>query len=126
MNFAIYDTTTGNIKRRVSCHPSIAQDQVEQDEELFLNCPDAATHIINDIPLAAPSTADDLLAPIRTRRNDLLNIADTIYCNAERWSAMSAEQRQAWSAYKQVLRDFPATCDPNNPAWPDLPKGDQK
>jgi hypothetical protein len=26
-----------------------------------------------------------------------------------------------WLNYRQQLRDFPATCDPNNPVWPEKP-----
>ena len=30
-------------------------------------------------------------------------------------------QRAAWRAYRQALRDFPATSDPDDPIWPDQP-----
>lgn len=36
-------------------------------------------------------------------------------------SPLSAEQKQAWAVYRQQLRDFPDTCDPENPVWPVMP-----
>ena len=36
-------------------------------------------------------------------------------------SPLTPEQKQAWADYRQALRDFPSTCDPNNPVWPVRP-----
>jgi hypothetical protein len=63
----------------------------------------------------------ELLITIRERRNVLLDECDLVYCNAERWDVMTDQQREAWRAYKQALRDFPETCDPYNPNWPEKP-----
>lgn len=67
-------------------------------------------------------TANAKIAQIKEIRKALLNETDLIYCNAERWTNMTTDKQQAWSAYKQALRDFPNTCDINNPIWPELPK----
>ncbi|MFA5161136.1 MAG: tail fiber assembly protein [Elusimicrobiales bacterium] len=58
------------------------------------------------------------LAAIRTRRNGLLSACD--------WTQVSdvplnPKQKTAWNAYRQALRDFPATCDPTKPVWPTQP-----
>jgi pyridoxal/pyridoxine/pyridoxamine kinase len=58
---------------------------------------------------------------VRMRRNKLLANADMVYCNAEQWEQMTEQQKQAWRAYKQALRDLPATCSPDDPVWPELP-----
>ena len=35
---------------------------------------------------------------------------------------LSIEQKSAWGAYRQELRDLPAnTADPENPNWPSVP-----
>lgn len=48
--------------------------------------------------------------PIRKERNQLL--ADTDYITmADRWSTLSDEEKQAWSTYRQALRDIPQTFD---------------
>ena len=60
-------------------------------------------------------------AEIRPQRNTLLNEADLKYCNAELWSAMSTETKALWTAYKQALRDLPATIDYAAPVWPTRP-----
>jgi len=58
---------------------------------------------------------------IRPRRNQLLDEADLRHCNAERWDSMTITLREAWVAYKQVLRDLPDTIDHDNPVWPVMP-----
>lgn len=58
---------------------------------------------------------------LRGERNRLLDQVDLVYCNAERWSAMTPAMQQAWREYKQALRDFPETCNPLNPQWPIQP-----
>ena len=60
---------------------------------------------------------------VRDYRDNLLNTCDTVYCNAERWSAMTAEQQQAWEAYKQALRDITAQSGfPQEVKWPQKPQ----
>ena len=59
---------------------------------------------------------------VRGYRDNLLNTCDTVYCNAERWAAMTAEQQQAWVAYKQALRDVPTQAgSPYTVNWPAMP-----
>ena len=59
---------------------------------------------------------------VRDYRDNLLNTCDTVYCNAERWAAMTAEQQQAWVAYKQALRDVPTQAGfPYTVNWPAMP-----
>lgn len=69
--------------------------------------------------LPAMPSRSECLAFIRRVRDNLLSKCD--------WTQvadvpMTDEQRTAWRAYRQVLRDFPDTCNPYNPTWPDEPK----
>lgn len=58
------------------------------------------------------------LSDIRAQRNLLLAECDwTQTLDAP----LTPEQLATWAEYRQVLRDFPATCDPNNPVWPAKP-----
>jgi hypothetical protein len=62
--------------------------------------------------------ADAAIVMVRAQRNDLLSSSD--------WTQMpdvplTPEQKTAWVTYRQQLRDFPATCDPENPVWPTPP-----
>lgn len=76
--------------------------------------------IANYDDLAAAYMREQHMASMRVERNRRLDEADIKYCNAERWSVMTEAQRAAWAAYKQALRDLPATTeDPVNPVWPD-------
>lgn len=61
---------------------------------------------------------EEALQRIRVERNKLLLDTD--------WTQlpdvpMDADTREAWRLYRQKLRDFPATCDPFNPVWPEPP-----
>lgn len=127
INIAIYNSKTGQIRQSMFCPENMVDIQCQDGEEFYLNCPPDATHIIGNEPVAvAPPpyvpSADELLFHIRQARDQKLDVVDLKYCNAERWAAMTAEQRQTWSNYKKSLRDLPATCDPENPVWPVMPK----
>lgn len=67
---------------------------------------------------ATPPPKPDPMPEIRARRNQLLAESDWTQLSDV---ALTAEQKAAWAAYRQQLRDFPATCDPNNPVWPEPP-----
>jgi hypothetical protein len=94
--------------------------QCQDGEEFYLNCPSDATHIINNEPVTIipEVTTEQRLSAIRTRRNQLLASSD--------WTQMpdtplTGAMKQAWAAYRQELRDFPETCDVENPVWPVMP-----
>lgn len=59
---------------------------------------------------------------VRNYRDTLLNTADLKFCNSEFWAKMTDEQRQAWTAYKQALRDIPKQGGfPYAINWPVMP-----
>ncbi len=67
---------------------------------------------------AIPPPHIDPMPEIRMRRNQLLTACD--------WTqlpdvVLTTEQKATWVEYRQQLRDFPETCDPDNPIWPVLP-----
>lgn len=58
---------------------------------------------------------------VRIQRNALLTQSDTAVL-PDRWAAMTSENQQAWSTYRQVLRDIPQTfSDPADVIWPTKP-----
>lgn len=58
---------------------------------------------------------------IRELRNELLRKSDTSVL-PDCWAAMPTETQTAWAAYRQALRDLPAsTSDPFSPVWPVKP-----
>jgi hypothetical protein len=66
------------------------------------------------LPPYVPTTEDKLRA-IRLTRNTLLANCD--------WTqlpdvTLTPEKVTEWRVYRQALRDFPSTCDPDNPIWP--------
>lgn len=63
---------------------------------------------------------------VRPMRNATLDEIDRVYCNPERWSGYSDTKKAEWSAYKQALRDLPASLatvsEPEEIAFPPMPK----
>lgn len=60
----------------------------------------------------------DKLIAIRITRNTLLSNCD--------WTqlpdvTLTPEKVTEWRVYRQSLRDFTSTCDPDNPVWPIQP-----
>lgn len=77
---------------------------------------------LSELEAVWPAVQSELsMMPIRAERDRLLDETDTKYCNAEKWSAMTAETKTLWATYKQALRDLPTTVDPDNPVWPTKP-----
>lgn len=58
---------------------------------------------------------------VRPKRDRLLDEVDLKYCNADKWETMTAEEKEAWRAYKQALRGLPATIVYGNEVWPVTP-----
>ena len=63
---------------------------------------------IGDFDVPPTLTIDETLNyfGIREMRNDLLQQSDYAVAN-DRWHVMSEEDRQAWTDYRQALRDVP-------------------
>lgn len=64
---AIYRIVDGAIDRIVRCPYSLVQDQCQSGEEFYLDCPDDATHIINNepvtiVPEVVPPTLEEAKA----------------------------------------------------------------
>ncbi len=55
------------------------------------------------------------LAVLRRERNARLAACDWTQVPD---APLSEEQRAAWAAYRQALRDLPETTDPTAPKWP--------
>jgi hypothetical protein len=53
-----------------------------------------------------PVTNDEKKVKLRQVRNNLLNQADIIYCNPDKWELMTDLQKQAWRTYKRKLRNW--------------------
>ncbi len=59
---------------------------------------------------------------IREERNFYLEEMDAIVANPLRWAAMTTEQQNAWSTYRQELLDVPQQSGfPETVSWPTKP-----
>lgn len=64
---------------------------------------------------------DELWEKLRAERDRRLAASDIIVM-PDRWEAYTPEQRAAWAAHRQKLRDLPEnTTNPANPVWPAAP-----
>jgi hypothetical protein len=125
-NFALI---TGNIVNLVEDIPASSIEEVyEKYRAQNLIYIDVTNHepevtpgwrYINDelLPPYEPTIEDKLIA-IRISRNFLLTSCD--------WTqlpdvTLTQEKVTEWRVYRQALRDFPETCDPDNPIWPTQP-----
>jgi hypothetical protein len=105
-------------------HTDIPADAIEiSDEDQELYATNQYKRGSDGKPVKIPPhipTTDELLTTIRAKRNNLLTDCD--------WTdTLSAKTRlgikyNEWQTYRQALRDFPATCDPENPVWPVKPE----
>lgn len=66
---AIYRTSDGEILRKVFCPESHVDLQCGEGEEFYLNCPDCATHIINNEPVTIiPEVVPPTLTEVKTAK----------------------------------------------------------
>jgi hypothetical protein len=123
MMFAVYDVESGLIRAFFGMPIIEVAQQLQDGEDFILESDTSFTHVFGEVPerRTPPAPIVDPLLHIRFQRNRLLDDADRIYCNAERWSLMTQGKQVEWTSYKRQLKDFPATCDPQNLAWPPLP-----
>ena len=77
--------------------------------------------------VSADAVKERKLAKIRIERNQKLDEVDKIIQRDDDQKELGDPRtiddakRAEWLRYKQDLRDFPATCDPDNPVWPTEP-----
>lgn len=77
--------------------------------------------MVVDAERAAQEKIDNAWAAFRYERDARLKESD-IYVLPDRWASYDAATQEAWSMYRQALRDLPSnTVDPFNPVWPTKP-----
>lgn len=99
------------------------------DTDMTINNDDllAAMSANGDVAAYVPPTQEELdaqaAAAVRAERDmKLATEVDPIAGNALRWSALTAEQQQAWADYRQALLDIPQQSGfPHNVVWPTKP-----
>lgn len=86
-------------------------------EGVTLNC-----RVIDGVHTVIEPTQEDIdnraYAVLRENRDRLLSASDWTQMPD---SPLTNEQKQAWAAYRQSLRDLPATVDINNIVYPEKP-----
>ena len=73
-------------------------------------------------PIPPPRNIEQEWDLVRMWRNNLLIQSDTAVL-PDRWATMTSEKQQAWSTYRQTLRDIPQLfSDPADVIWPTKPE----
>ena len=91
----------------------------------WVECPDGVDigwSFDGGTPIPPPRDVEGEWNVVRAKRNRLLVESDVMVL-PDRWAAMSQEQQQVWSAYRQSLRDIPQNFDdPADVVWPEMPE----
>jgi hypothetical protein len=118
MKFAVYDKATGEILKHVSGPPDHVAEQVGDNEEFYLNCPESATRIVDNEPVAEIQIKHEVSDRLRIMRNQALTNCDwTQLLDAP----LSPEKRKEWATYRQRLRDMDVTVAFDKAVWPPVP-----
>lgn len=134
MKYLNYDETTGEIKGFYTpeIHSAIPEPNIEITEEIWQNLianggkykVDVEALEIVEKPPYVP-TNEELLTAIRAKRDRFMNETSWIFqrqLTGPEAQKLSETDYQAWLDYWAALRDFPKTCDPDNPIWPAQPE----
>ena len=107
MRAAIYDIATGEVRRIVIVPAGMVMEQLAEGEEIYLNCPAEATHIVDGAPvvLAPPEPPPPTLeearsikeAEIRTEGGRRLTALAAPY---------SATERETWDTQLREAEAF--------------------
>tara|TARA_R100001129_G_scaffold180442_1_gene158477 strand:- start:57 stop:401 length:345 start_codon:yes stop_codon:yes gene_type:complete len=102
--------------------------EIEVDDDVVVNCIDGKNYLLTADETAAFKKAEEdfaaklpalLLEELRQKRNRLLADSDWTQVTD---SQLSDEKKTEWAAYRQKLRQLPATeKDVSNPTWPEQP-----
>lgn len=113
----------------------VSETQVESDGEssVEMDVPEDIIHrglsafrvvdgvCVYDEARAERIRIESIAADVREKRNELLDKTDYLVMSDY---PISEEQRAAWAAYRQALRDLPAQEGwPDAVVWPEIPQG---
>tara|TARA_R100001463_G_scaffold135909_2_gene200069 strand:+ start:320 stop:736 length:417 start_codon:yes stop_codon:yes gene_type:complete len=99
-------------------NPEDEDNTIDNDALLLLIGADKQAYV----PPTAAEVEATLAAENRAERDGRLWEVDTIISNPLRWAAMSTEQQNAWSTYRQALLDVPQQSGfPQTVSWPTKP-----
>jgi hypothetical protein len=111
----MYRLTATSTIVRTEDNAFIPADSTNSDYAAYLAWVDAG-----NTPDPVPQA--ELEAPVRAQRDALLVASDN-HALADRWAAMTTQQQQAWTQYRQDLRDVPQQPGfPQTVVWPTPPQ----
>lgn len=133
ISYIVYNSN-GEILRTGYCSPSDLSNAANTGEFVMEGAADARTQKIvdgnivskTDVPIReASEDLKDTQARLRVYRNELLVECDWTQL-ADVSASMTAEEKTAWTTYRQALRDFPASnstvSDFSTLNWPVSPE----
>lgn len=142
MNYAIYNVTTGQILRNVSCQENDLHLQFTVGTENFFVgvLDDSKNYVVDGQAVAIPEkpsefhkfnwdtkqwvdprTPETEWVAVRTKRDALLQTSDWTDTGSAP-ARLGATLYQLWQNYRQALRDITTQTDPFNIVWPTPPQ----
>lgn len=117
MNYAIIENN--KVVNVAVAEPEFAAEQgwVLLEDEFGIGC-----QYVDGAFLPRPRDIEAEWEQVRILRDQLLAKSD-VNVLPDRWTVMTAEVQQAWTDYRQALRDIPQTfSDPAEVVWPEEPQ----
>lgn len=128
MTLVVYDKQSGSMTQIIEAADVVLSENSRALTAagygclLVENCPADANIVISGkiaTRECSDTPAEVVMAKLRYERGQLLAASDWTQMPD---SPLSPEKKQEWAAYRQALRDFPETCDLENPVWPAPPQ----
>ncbi|CAB4175195.1 Phage tail assembly chaperone protein [uncultured Caudovirales phage] len=134
---SIYDIATGRIIRTLNCSNELdLTNNIVEGETYIIGDYNNLYYIENNTPILKSEkpgndyffnyTSKSWIINIESVKNTIKNRRNILLLNSD-WtqlpnSPLTLQQQQAWTTYRQALRDIPGqTGYPLNVVWPTLP-----
>ena len=123
--FAIYNNNGDYTSLRTTDlwpEDTMPENSLELTKEQWQGATVNKCKIVDGLHTVITDTQEEIeqkaFASLRSQRNKLLGESDWTQLQD---APLTDAQKQAWAAYRQYLRDLPATVDINNIVYPETP-----
>lgn len=119
----IYSSSSSSDTSLAQIYPNNPEMQTRYNEYIIPDDKDVLDNsqkyvVENGVCVLKQLTTDELLAKIREKRDSLLKQCDFTQLPDV---PLTDAKKEEWKIYRQQLREFPKSCDVNNPIFPIQP-----
>lgn len=111
----IYESSTGLIIKRITGTIDAIKSNCFEGESICYDYDEVSTYIVDDKPVLIQTKVSPEYLKAKLKVDRLKNLKESDWTQLPDVN-LTPEQREAWSIYRQALRDYPSTViDPSNP-----------